>query len=256
MEMRTCLFFVASWAMAADPDLVFHASFNKSMDAEKAPGDAKLYSAPDYKAAGKPGLAGTGVVHEKGALHFTKKNTQAVFFKADKISSQQGTIRFFLQLDPQIDLEPGYVDPLQLTDKAYNDSALWVDFTKDDKPRHFRLGTFGVLKAWNPKDLPPDTNPDFNNRLVVVKQPPFARGKWTQVVITYSKLGSGAGQAQLYLDGKLQGVSSLVKEPFEWAAGKSTLRLGVNYTGWMDDISIYGRPLTATEIAKLPTSPK
>ena len=91
---------------------------------------------------------------------------------------------------------------------------------------------------------------------MVVKQPPFARGKWTHVVITYAKLGSGAGQAELYLDGKLQGASSLVKEPFEWEAGKATLRLGVQYTGWIDDIAIYRRPLTAAEIAKLPTSPK
>ena len=33
-------------------------------------------------------------------------------------------------------------------------------------------------------------------------------------------------------------------------AGQATLRLGVNYTGWMDEIAIYRRPLTAAEIAK------
>ena len=44
-----------------------------------------------------------------------------------------------LKLDPETDLEPGFCDPLQITDKAYNDSAVWVDFPKDDIPRHFRL---------------------------------------------------------------------------------------------------------------------
>ena len=253
MRVRYCLFFAALMAPAADlhQDLVFRATFNKSLNAEKSSGDPQLYSAPNYQTAAKAGLAGTQVVQENGALHYTKKNTQAVFFKADHISSQQGTLSFFLQLDPNLDLEPGYVDPLQLTDKAYNDSALWVDFTKDDQPRHFRLGVFGDLKSWNPQNLPPDTNPNFNQRLVIVKQPPFARGKWTHVAIAYSKLGNGAGQAQLYLDGHLQGATSPIKEPFAWAAGQATLRLGVNYTGWMDEIAIYRRPLTAAEISKV-----
>lgn len=242
---------LALLAADLDKDLVFHASFNKSMDAEKSPGDGRLHSAPDYKSPGKPGLAGTAVVWEKSALRFTKKNTQAVFFPAQGISSQQGTISFYLQLSPDVDLEPGYVDPLQLTDKAYNDSALWVDFTKDDKPRSFRLGVFGVLKSWNPKDIAPDKNPDFNSRLVIVKNPPFARGRWTHVAVTYSKLGSGAGEAKLYLDGKLQGTSSTVKEPFSWEAGKASIRLGLNYTGLLDEIAIYSRPLTAAEIAGL-----
>jgi hypothetical protein len=253
--MRKWLFTLALMAPAADfkKDLVFHASFNKSVDADKSAGDGKLYSAPDYKqqAAAKPGLAGTPVVWEKGALRFTKKNTQAVFFKAEGMTPTQGTISFFLQLDPSQDLEPGFVDPLQLTDKAYNDSAIWVDFTKDDQPRHFRLGVFGALKSWNSGDLPPDKNPAFNQRLVIVKQPPFARGKWTHVAITYSKLGTGGGQASLYLDGKLQGTSPSIAEPFEWDPKVAALRLGVNYTGLMDEISVFRRPLTATEIVIL-----
>ena len=251
MSMRYWLFTLTFLAHAADP--VFHASFNNGTDAEKSPGDRRIYSAPDYKAgmaSAKLGLAGTGVVHENGALHFTRKNTQAVFFQAQGISPVEGTISFLLQLDPNLDLEPGFVDPLQLTDQAYNDSALWVDFTKDDQPRHFRLGVFGELKAWNPGNQPPDKNPDFNRRLVIVKQPPFARGKWTHVAITYAKLGAGAGEARLYLDRVLQGTSATVKEPFAWHS-KPTLRLGVNYTGWMDELAIYRKALTAAEIGKL-----
>jgi hypothetical protein len=254
--MRLWIFTLALTAAAADPnqDRVFHASFNKSIDADKSPGDGKLYSAPDYKqqAAAKPGLAGTSVVWEKGALRFTKKNTPAVFFKAQGISSREGTISFFLQLDPEVDLEPGFVDPIQVTDKAYNDSCLWVDFTKDDKPRHFRLGVFGNLKSWNPKDTPPDKNPDFNSRLVIVKQPPFARGRWTHVAITYSGLGGGSGEAKLYLDGRLQGASSPIKEAFEWDPAKAAIRLGVNYSGLMDEVAIYRRPLTPAEIGGIP----
>ena len=245
--MRSWLFTLTLLAQAADP--IFHASFNKGIDAEKSPGDRRIHSAPDYKslASSKPGLDGTGVVRENGALHFTKKTTQAVFFPAQGFSPVEGTISFFLQLDPLQDLAPDYVDPLQLTDKAYNDSCLWVDFTKEE--RHFRLGVFGQLKAWNPKNL--DKNPDFDSRLVVVKQPPFARGTWTHVAITYTKLGSGAGEAKLYVDGKLQGTSSVVKEPFTWETGKPTLRLGVNYTGWLDDVAVYAKALSAAEIGRI-----
>src|SRR5262249_18772731 len=88
---------------------------------------------------------------------------------------------------------------IQVTDKAYNDSAIWVDFTKDDKPRHFRLGVFGDLMAWNPTNLPSDKNPAFASRLITVAKPPFRRGTWTHVVITHTGLGSGKGMARLTL---------------------------------------------------------
>jgi len=44
-------------------------------------------------------------------------------------------------------------------------------------PRHFRLGVLGALKAWNPANTAPDKNPDFNNRLVVVKRTPFVEAQ-------------------------------------------------------------------------------
>ena len=99
------------------------------------------------------------------ALRFGKKNTQALFYKAtDNVaysgSDMAGTVSFWLSLDPAVDLEPGYCDPIQVTDAAYNDAAVWVDFT-DKNPRKFRLGVFGNLEEWNPEKLPPDKNPDF-----------------------------------------------------------------------------------------------
>jgi hypothetical protein len=160
-------------------------------------------------------------------------------------------VAFRLKLDPEKDLEPGFCDPIQVTDKAYNDSAIWVDFTKDDKPRHFRLGVFGELKAWNPGNLAADKNPEFLNRLVVVKQTPFSRERWTHVAIAYEKLGSGAGKARLYLDGKLQGETPVLKESFAWDVEKGALRLGVNYVGWMDDVMVFGRALSGGEVGRL-----
>ena len=266
MRLCLCALALTSTAFAADwkKEVVFRATFDGSLDARIAPGDRKIYSAPSYKeqASAQPGIEGTEVRHAKGegrsgdALRFVKKNTKAVFYKAqDNIpfdaKNWSGTISFWLQLDPEQDLEPGFCDPIQVTDKAYNDSAIWVDFTKDDKPRHFRLGVFGALKSWNPSNIAPDKNPDFNNRLVAVKRTPFARGRWTHVAVAYAGLGSGAGEAKLYLDGKLQGATPKIAEPFEWDMAKGAIRLGVNYVGLMDDVAIFRRTLTAREIAAL-----
>jgi hypothetical protein len=251
-------------------DVVFRATFDGSLDARIAGGDPKIYSAPNFKEQGaaKPGIDGTDVQLAKGegrsggdALRFVKKNTKAVFYKAQgnvpfDPKNWSGTISFWLRLDPEQDLEPGFCDPIQVTDKAYNDSAIWVDFTKDDKPRHFRLGVFGALKAWNPANAPTDKNPDFNNRLVVVTRTPFSRGRWTHIAVAFSGLGSGSGEAKLYLDGKLQGATPKIAELFDWDMEKGAIRLGVNYVGLMDDVAIFRRPLDAKEIANLSSDRK
>lgn len=267
--MRFFLSFLtlASLALAQGPaGLRFHANFDDGLNAKSAWGDAKLYSAPSWKEIDKAveGLgAAPNVELAKGAgrkgsdaLRFKAKNTNAVFFKADKnvafdSKSWDGTISFYLKLNPDKDLAPGFCDPFQLTDKDYNDSALWVDFTKDETPRHFRLGVFGELKVWNPENLAPDKNPAFNNRLVINKTPPFADDKWTHVVITHKALGSGKGEASLYLDGVLFGSTTGISEPFAWDISKATIRLGVNYVGLIDDVQIWSRALTVKDIKKL-----
>jgi hypothetical protein len=127
-----------------------------------------------------------------------------------------------------------------------------VDFTRDN-PRQFRLGVFGDLAVWNPEDIPPDKNPNFMDRLVVVEQPPFARGQWTHVAITHDQLGGGQGSAKLYLNGKLQGEASGISEPFTWDIAKAAIRLGVNYVGLYDEIAVFSGPLTDEEIQALYT---
>jgi hypothetical protein len=107
------------------PSLNFHASFDKALDADFARGDAKIYSAPDYKqqSSAKAGLGDVDAVIEKGvgvgggdALRFRSKNERALFFHADRHAAlARETLSFWLRLDPQKDLAPGYTDPNQLT---------------------------------------------------------------------------------------------------------------------------------------------
>ena len=244
--------------------LTFQAGFEGGTEAGFGAGDRRLYTAPNYKLQSEalPGLYNPDVEIAKGAgrrgdaLRFKRKNQHAIFYKAEKNiafdeGNWTGTISFWLRLDPDKELEPGFCDPIQVTDKAYNDSAIWVDFTKDDTPRHFRLGVFGALAAWNPENLAPDKNPKFNSRLVVVEKPPFRADKWTHVAITYSALGSGKGSTRLYLDGKAAGDSPAIAEKLQWDLSKAAIRLGVNYVGLFDELSIHNRALGETEIREL-----
>jgi len=245
--------------------LSFLASFDHGFDADYARGDRLIYTAPSFRNldAAVADVVSPDIVIAKGqgrygdALQFRKKNTQAVFYRAAVNTNYRprnwsGTISFWLNLSPDTDLEPGYTDPLQITDKAYNNAAIWVDFTRDDKPRHFRLGVFGDSAAWTKGKAPPEQNAFFDQRTVVVTQPPFSRGEWTHVAIVFSGLGTDSGgTAQLYLNGKLAGTADGIREPLNMEPALATIRLGVNYTGMMDELSMYTRALSDAEVDAL-----
>jgi hypothetical protein len=111
---------------------------------------------------------------------------------------------------------------------------------------------FGDSAAWNKGNLASDKDPFFNRRTVVVTQPPFARGQWTHVVLAFSGLSTDAGgTAKLYLNGKLAGTADGIREPFNWEPLLATIRLGVNYTGLFDELSIYTRALSDAEVDAL-----
>jgi hypothetical protein len=244
--------------------LTFHSSFDKGIDADFALGDRRLHTATSYQKRedARPGLGNPDVALAPGrgrfggALEFKKKNQKAIYYPGEKNVAYQpdgwnGSVSFWLSLDPETDLEPGFCDPIQVTDADYNDGAIWVDFSRDEKPRLFRLGVFGDLKAWNPQNIPPDKNPDFKGRLVPVERPPFGKGKWTHIAITWSSLGSGKGVAKLYLDGKARGAAEGIREPFTVDIARNAIRLGVNYVGLFDEVAVFNRALTDAEIEAL-----
>lgn len=245
--------------------LSFFASFDRGFHADYARGDRVMYTAPSYHELDEAvaDVTSPDVTIAKGqgrfgdALQFRKKNTSAVFFRAAvntgyRPRNWSGTISFWLNLSPDTDLEPGYTDPLQITDKAYNNAAIWVDFTRDDKPRHFRLGLFGDSAAWNTQNLPTERNPFFNERTIVVTQPPFTRGQWTHVAIVFAGLNTDSGgTAKLYLNGQLTGTREKIRELFSWEPASATIRLGVNYVGLWDELSLYDRPLSDAAIDAL-----
>jgi hypothetical protein len=243
--------------------LTFHSGFDGLFNARFANGDYKLYTASSSdRSDAKPGNHRKDLTIIKdgrfgSALRFGDKAKQVVFFKAEdnmqySKTEFSGTVSFWLRLDPEKDLMPGYVDPLQITDKKWNDASFFLDFTKDDTPRHFRLGSFSDIKFWNPKNIKWDDFPAEERPLVVVKKPPFSRTNWTHVLFTFADFNTKGkqGKAKLYLNGKLQGTQTRPQH-YTWDTSKAAIMLGLSYIGDFDDLAIFSRVLSEKEIRQL-----
>jgi Concanavalin A-like lectin/glucanases superfamily len=243
--------------------LTFHADFDRSMDAAFAKGDAKLYTATSLERKdAKPGNHRSDVSIVQGgrfgrALRFKDKSKQVVFYRADgnmayRGKSWSGTVSLWMRVNPDKDLKPGYADPIQITDKRWNDGAFFLDFTKDDKPRHFRLGVFSDLKFWNPKNVKWEEIAVGKRHMVVVRKPPFARDRWTHVAFTFSNLNADgkSGAATLYVNGRSLGALTRPQR-FAWEPKEAAIMLGLSYIGDIDDLAIFDRALTSAQVGQL-----
>ena len=244
--------------------LTFYASFDDSVEADFSLGDGHMYTVPNRKAidSAQVGLHKPDITRQEGkgkfgaGLVFTERSRGNIYYPSEKNiayskENWNGAISFWLSLDPATDLEPGYCDPIQITDVSYNDAAIWVDFTKEN-PRDFRLGVIGDRDVWNPNPEGPDNeNPIFNERLAAVKNPPFASDQWTHILINFSNLNTDNGQASLYINGELKATRKHIDTPFTWDLAKSNIYLGLGYIGLMDELSIFNRSLTDKEITTL-----
>lgn len=247
--------------------LTFYASFDGTADADYAQGEASVFSAPSWSgrsegAAGLPGdslvvlAAGRGLYGD--ALEFVTSSPSIVFFRADgnvahRQSDWSGTISFWLSLDPDEDLAPGYSDPIQISPRSWNDAALFVDFTRDDTPRKFRFAAFADYDVWNPADrdwadIAPEERP-----MIEIAEPPFAREHWTHVVLTFERFNTGQpdGRVTGYLDGEPYGTLAEREQTFTWDLDETIVAIGLNYVGRFDELSLYDRALEPSEVAAL-----
>jgi hypothetical protein len=246
--------------------LTFHASFDHGPEADFALGDNQLYSATvegiQKVVALTPGLGDPPLAIVAGlgkfgaALEFTQENSHVVLYKAAQnvaYSPQafRGTASFWLSLDPA-EIPGQYSDPLQLTDKDYSDACIWIDFTKNDTPSDFRLGVFGNQTEWDVTNQRAKSA-EFFWRLAKVTEPPFAKDRWTHVVVTWDGLNSSQqGRARLYFNAGYQGATGVIRERFTWDITQAAIRLGMgHFVGLFDDIAMFNRPLTPEEIRVL-----
>lgn len=240
--------------------LAFHASFDGSADAVVQRGDGRVYTTESLaRKEWTPGIQrpDVSIVKDSGVrgdcIRFADKSPKVICYKGEVLPRYEqkisGTVGFWMRLDPDKDLKPGYCDPIQITEKAWNDAAMFVDFDKD-LPRDFRLGMFSDLKYWNPENVPWEKWPVEKRPMVTVKNPGFTREAWKHVAFSFEGINAPdpkSTQSSLYLDGKLQGV---LQGPmrFTWDPAKTAIMIGIEYIGDMDELMIFNRPLTAEEL--------
>ena len=232
-------------------------------------GDPRLYSASSgNRSQAKPGLPeGDLVILEKGAgktgdaLRFSKKMRPVVFFKGEKnlgynTDSWSASCSLWLKLDPDKDLQPGYCDPLQFVAQGWDDGNMFIEFSKDHTPRHFRYAILSVKKHWNPANRGWEEIPESERPMVPVHKPPFSSQKWTHVLFTFTNINSGKKNSvgKLYLNGELQGSFGDREHVFNWDVTKSAVTLGLSYIGQLDDLAIFNRELTPEEVKHIYSS--
>lgn len=247
--------------------LTFHAPFDGTVDAVHGAGDRRLHWAPSFKerAHAVPGLPPGGQVqHAAGAgrygdaLRFTAKGAPVVLFQAARNVTYaprdwSGTVSFWLSTDPERDLPDGFCDPVQITPRAWNDAAFFVEFEKRAAGIPFRLGAYADFAVWNPAKRRFDDIPAVERPLITVEQPPFAGGRWTHVLFTFERFNTGRpdGAVRLYLDGTPRGELRNRQQTFTWAPEETVIALGLGYVGLLDDLAVFDRVLTDEEIRTL-----
>lgn len=242
--------------------LTLHASFDKVLDADFSRGDqtcyvkkgAELHRAEandDAKLLPEAGRFG-------GALHFTKKSSFQPAFKDAGVlgyndKNWNSSVSVWLRLNPDLDLEPGYCDPIQIVGDDGKKGFIFLEFSKDETPRYFRYAIRPLFHIWNPDnvtwaDIPFDKRP-----MVQIERPPFTRKAWTHVVFTLGNVNSKTGPqaGRLYLNGELQGSIENWDLTFGWDPSQVLLVLGASYVGHMDDLAVFNRVLSHEEVKLL-----
>ena len=261
VTLLSCLGFAQdAQQVALEKALVFHASFDGSADAKVKQGDGRVYTTESLaRKQWTPGLDRQDVSIAKGSgvfgdcIRFEDKSPKVICYKGEVLPKTQGaidgTVCFWMRLDPDKDLKPGFCDPIQITEKAWNDAAMFVDFDKD-LPRDFRLGVFSDLKYWNPQNTPWEKWPVEKRPMVTVKKPAFSREAWKHVAFTFEGINASEDEpakAALFLDGKLQGVLEGPMK-FTWDSSKTAIMIGIEYIGDMDELLIFDQPLNLQQL--------
>ena len=247
--------------------LTFYVSFDNGTEADFALGDSNMYTAKATYANARRSLediqvgmnnAGHRIIEGEGqsgdAFEFGERSGLVIFYNGkDNIAynpqNWSGTISFWLSVDPATELD-GYTDPIQITDTDFNDASIWVDFTDADPP-DFRLGVIGDRSAWTQDTLHSPVRAVFEERIVNVETNPFSRNSWTHVLITYNGLGTPNSLANLYLDGVKIGEISGIDDPFTWELEEAKIFLGLNFSGLIDELAIFNKPLTDNEVVEI-----
>ncbi|PHX94389.1 MAG: hypothetical protein CK546_06905, partial [Pedosphaera sp.] len=196
--------------------LTFHASFDKSFDADFSRGDKAALSRTKQGTVPLAANDELKLVPDGGrfggGLHFTKKGSTQPRFKGAGVLGYNATnwsasVSVWLKLDPDKDLEPGYCDPLQIVGEDTKKGFIFLEWSKDETPREFRFAIRPKIELWNPSGLDWAKMTDAQRPAVNLRRAPFSREAWTHAVFTLENLNDKAKKpvGKLWLNGKLMG---------------------------------------------------
>jgi len=271
MSTRLCTlllsgaFALAGSAQPADAlarALTFHASFDRGLDADFSRGDTACLVRT--KQGTMPAAFNDELQHVPaggkfgGGLHFTKKGTTQPRFKGAGVlgyndRNWSASVSIWLRLDPDRDLAPGYCDPVQIVGDDTKKGFIFLEWSKDESPRHFRFAIRPLVAIWNPNNLDWAKMTDAQRPAVNLPRAPFSREAWTHAVFTMENINDKSKKpvGHLYLNGKLQGSIENWDLTLGWNPDAVQLVLGASYVGHLDDLAVFNRALTDAEVKRL-----
>ena len=261
---RLTLFFFAATCLADEGlrrGLTFHAPFDARFDASLSADDsvsrvrvggkmAPTTPGPEIKLAADGRFGGCLVFPKKGSVRPEYAATKSLAYGTTDWSA---TVSVWLRLDPDKDLEPGYCDPVQIVGDDVKKGFIFLEWSKDHAPRHFRFAVRPLYHLWNPDAVGWEQIPDERRPMVKMEQAPFRRDRWTHVAFVLDHINDHAAppRARLHIDGRQIGVIQGHDLTFGWDPAALRLVLGAAYVGSLDDLAIWNRALSADEIARL-----
>lgn len=245
--------------------LTFHASFDKSLDADFSLGKTDCtVQQGDMAVAATPNddvkLAQEGKFG--GALQAVRKSRYWPQYFGDKVLGYNAqnwstSVSLWLKLDPDKDLEPGYCDPVQIVGDSVDKGFIFLEWSKDHMPRRFRFAIRPLKHIWNPTNVGWEEIPVEKRPVIELQTVPFSAEKWTHVAFTIAHVNDKTNQpvGKLYIDGELVGTIENWDLTIDWDPAKVRLVLGAAYVGLIDDVAIFNRVLTAEEVKQVHALP-
>ncbi|MEN3943736.1 LamG domain-containing protein [Prosthecobacter sp. SYSU 5D2] len=244
--------------------LTFHAPFEEGLDASFSRGEKTAYVKKGKETV--PAALNEEVKIAQGegkfghALWFPKKGVTRPLYKGAEVlnynaQSWSTSVSVWLRLDPDKDLEPGYCDPVQIVGDDGKKGFIFLEWSKDETPRFFRYAMRPLVEIWNPTNVLWDEIPADKRPMVQLDrtQVPFSREAWTHVVFTVENVNdkTRAPAGRLYMNGELKGSIENWDLTFGWDSTQVALVLGAAYVGYLDDLAVFNRALTAAEVKQL-----
>jgi hypothetical protein len=208
----------------------------------------KGFDATVFRVARNAGIVG-GALEARDLL----PRNGRIFFPAQRNIAYRkggwaGSLSVWLKTDPNTMLKSRFCDPVQITERGASNGGIWFDFN-DAKPRDMRMGAFPAVPAGGK----PLAESDPSAPIVWLKSVGFTASEWHHVAMTWTGFDTGrsGARAALYVDGKLIGELRGREITMEWDLEKTGIYIAVGYIGLLDELVVFNRALTPTEVTLL-----